>query len=403
MIQSYNDAVLFSLESTFLQPMREFVKRELKEVKQLKEEVSRAHEDYLLYLQRYLQLKRGTDPAMVRERTQELIAVRRRYELGRYDLVNMLNLLETKKKFQLVERVLCALYAYLGYFHQGHQELATIEPSMRDLQQQLRLSRRVFSTQTCIAEAKRMQVELLLSTSITNISGIKAELEEDDWAAMFDATTAGLPPLTPPAQPSTSPAPLCEGEARQEGDAAVVEVRTAEMEATTSPIATDAAPQQQLQHETDEKPPSPIGLSYASSGSSSMSSSPPASPMPLGHRSSVSSSSSSMMMSSLDIAGAPLLTLRSPAPMTQLLPSTSSASDDIPVPSPSSSPSRSRTNRTSVDGRGLPSYLKQGYLWKRSSNVMKDWKRRFFSIRNGKVSDFSPTIFCLGFICLEKT
>ena len=28
-----------------------------------------------------------------------------------------------------------------------------------------------------------------------------------------------------------------------------------------------------------------------------------------------------------------------------------------------------------------PNCVKQGYLWKRSSNVLKDWKRRFFFIR----------------------
>jgi hypothetical protein len=298
-------------------------------------------------------------------------------------LVTTLNQLETKKKFQLMESVLCAMYAYLAYFHQGHQELANIEPSMRNLQQQLRLSRREFSTQMRIAEAKRMQVELLLSTSITNITNITAQLALDDWAAMFDATTAGPPPLAP-AQP-TSPAPPSEEEARQEENAAAVDVTagievTTEMEITTPPMATDAAPPQQLQHET----------------------------LPLGHRSSVCSASSSMMMSPLDTPGTLQLSLCSPMPVTQLLeaiiqqgnvavsnqspsqavsamvlPSTSSASNDIPVPSPSSSPSRSRTNRTSVDGRGLPSYIKQGYLWKRSGNVMKDWKRRFFSIRNG--------------------
>ena len=65
----------------------------------------------------------GADPGLVRSKTQELIVVRRRFELARYDLVNVLNQLETKKKFQLVERVLCALYAYLGFFHQGHMEL----------------------------------------------------------------------------------------------------------------------------------------------------------------------------------------------------------------------------------------------------------------------------------------
>lgn len=167
---------------------------------------------------------------------------------------------------------------------------------------------------------------------------------------------------------------------------------------TTPTTAADAAPQQQLQHETDEKTPSPIGLSYASS-SSSISSSPPASPLPLGHRSSVSSSSSSMMMmSSLDTpATRDQLTVTNQSPSQPVsavvLPSHSSGPDDILVPSPSSSPSRLWTNRTSVDGRGLPSCLKQGYLWKRSSNVMKDWKRRFFSIRNGKVSDLPLYIY----------
>ena len=77
-----------------------------------------------------------------------------------------MNQLETKKKFQLVERVLCALYAYLGFFHQGHGELANLEPSMRDLQHQLRLSRREFAKQSRIAEAKRMQLEVHLSSAL---------------------------------------------------------------------------------------------------------------------------------------------------------------------------------------------------------------------------------------------
>jgi hypothetical protein len=41
-----------SLESTFLAPMREFVKKELKEVRDLKESVHKSHEEYLQQLQR---------------------------------------------------------------------------------------------------------------------------------------------------------------------------------------------------------------------------------------------------------------------------------------------------------------------------------------------------------------
>lgn len=43
---------LMSLEATFLAPMREFVKRELKEVRDLKETVHKAHEEYLQQLQK---------------------------------------------------------------------------------------------------------------------------------------------------------------------------------------------------------------------------------------------------------------------------------------------------------------------------------------------------------------
>lgn len=114
--------------------------------------------------------------------------------------VNTLNQLESKKKHALVERIVCALYAYLGFFHQaryptftynkhhtllppstlntithhqhfppqqGHTELAALEPGMRELQHQLRLSRRAFAQQARVCEARRMQLELLLSTKLT--------------------------------------------------------------------------------------------------------------------------------------------------------------------------------------------------------------------------------------------
>lgn len=67
--------------------MRELVKREVQEVKDLKDSVNKAQEEYVAQLKQYLALKRGSPPALVRQRTQELIAVRRRFELGRYDLV----------------------------------------------------------------------------------------------------------------------------------------------------------------------------------------------------------------------------------------------------------------------------------------------------------------------------
>jgi len=56
------------------------------------------------------------------------------------------------------------------YSQKGHMELANLEPSMRDLQHQLRMARKQFAKQSCIAEAKRMQLDLWLSSSL-GVSG----------------------------------------------------------------------------------------------------------------------------------------------------------------------------------------------------------------------------------------
>lgn len=133
-------------------------------------------------------------------------------------------MLETKKKFQLVERVLCALYAYLGFFHQGHTELANLEPSMRDLQvctnrgclsrpvvfepldqpaeaisihflnkklclflplqHQLHLSRREFAKDSRIGEAKRRQLEVHLSSAL-KVSLTKSDGHRQTYMCMY--------------------------------------------------------------------------------------------------------------------------------------------------------------------------------------------------------------------------
>ena len=80
-------------------------------------------------------------------RESELQVLRKRYELARYDLVAELNSLETKKKFQLCERACSALYSYLGFFHQCHTLVATVEPAMRKLTCEVQAARKVWTSE----------------------------------------------------------------------------------------------------------------------------------------------------------------------------------------------------------------------------------------------------------------
>ncbi|CAN0460993.1 unnamed protein product, partial [Discosporangium mesarthrocarpum] len=81
-------------------------------------------------------------PSPTQARALEVSQAKRRFELARFDLVHHLNQLETKKKFQLVDRVCSALYAFLGLFHQCHMLVADLEPYMRNLQHAINLSRK---------------------------------------------------------------------------------------------------------------------------------------------------------------------------------------------------------------------------------------------------------------------
>ncbi len=159
-IQNYVEAFLLSLENTFTAPMEEFVKREVKNIRKMKTVVQRTSEEYELSLSRLLHVKNNSTDSLVAEgRLSDMATAQKRFECARFDLVHHLNELETKKKIQLVERVCNALYAFLGFFHQCHTEVAKIEPSMRDMQHALHFARKDFARSNCIWNAKRVNLE----------------------------------------------------------------------------------------------------------------------------------------------------------------------------------------------------------------------------------------------------
>ncbi len=162
-IQNYLEAFLLSLENTFTAPMEEFMKCEVKNIRKMKTVVNRNSEDYELSLSKFLHLKNDTDTLAAEVRFAETTDTKKRFELARFDLVHHLNQLETKKKFQLVERVCNALYAFLGFFHQCHTEVARIEPSMREVQYALHFACKDLAWSNCIWNAKRVNLEFELN------------------------------------------------------------------------------------------------------------------------------------------------------------------------------------------------------------------------------------------------
>ena len=176
-IQNYREALLISLETTFSQPMEIFVKREVKEVKKKRVEMTSLLEEHEQNLTKMLALKNNAEEDVVIEREAAVASSKIRFELVRFDLVNLLNQLDVKKKLQLVERVCSGLYANLGFFHQCHTLVAVREPAMRDLQRQLQVARKDFSKTERLWKAKKTQLEVELSHGLfprPNFSGESA-------------------------------------------------------------------------------------------------------------------------------------------------------------------------------------------------------------------------------------
>ena len=158
-VQSYREGVLASLETTFAAPMEEFVEREKQHIKSLKSDLQKAGEDYEAALAKFLALKNSSDRETRLSRETDVAMLRRKFEIHRYDVVVELNSLASKKKFALCERVCSALYAYLGYFHQCHTLLATIEPAVRQLTSELNYARKDFAREQLLMAARRTQLK----------------------------------------------------------------------------------------------------------------------------------------------------------------------------------------------------------------------------------------------------
>lgn len=153
--------LLSSLEETFCAPMEEFVRLEVKRVRRMKQDVQKASGDLEASLVKYLRQRHGagTGGGGAQEPPDQwdtqLSVLRQSFELTRYDMLVELNSQKTNRKFQLCQRVCTALYAHLGYFQECHGVIAAVEPALDQLNTELSLARKEFSSKGMLYNLKR--------------------------------------------------------------------------------------------------------------------------------------------------------------------------------------------------------------------------------------------------------
>ncbi|KAJ8569219.1 hypothetical protein ON010_g6044 [Phytophthora cinnamomi] len=111
----------------------------------------------------------GSDKQRALER--EVVVVRRRFELARFDLVRYMNRIDCMKKFVLVECFNSILYAQLGHFHACHELVKSVEPTLRKRQEMMQVSRKDFEQDEVMWATQR---ELLDKRLVQDVDAVTA-------------------------------------------------------------------------------------------------------------------------------------------------------------------------------------------------------------------------------------
>ncbi|KAE8603746.1 hypothetical protein XENTR_v10014454 [Xenopus tropicalis] len=116
--------------------LQTFVKEDLKKFKDAKKQFDKVSEEKENALVKNAQAQR-TKQHEVEEATNILVATRKCFRHIALDYVLQINVLQSKRRSEILKSMLSFMYAHLTFFHQGYDLFSELEPHMKDLGAQL--------------------------------------------------------------------------------------------------------------------------------------------------------------------------------------------------------------------------------------------------------------------------
>ncbi|XP_069753143.1 arf-GAP with coiled-coil, ANK repeat and PH domain-containing protein 2-like isoform X2 [Narcine bancroftii] len=113
-----------------------FVKEDLRKFKEAKKQFDKVSEEKENALAKNAQVQRNKQHE-VEEATNILTATRKCFRHIALDYVLQINVLQSKRRYEILKSMLSFMYAHLTYFHQGYDLFMELEPYMKDLGAQL--------------------------------------------------------------------------------------------------------------------------------------------------------------------------------------------------------------------------------------------------------------------------
>lgn len=133
---TYHMILFDQAQRSVRQQLHNFVKEDVRKFKETKKQFDKVREDMELSLVRNAQAPRHR-PHEVEEATGALILARKCFRHLALDYVLQINVLQAKKKFEILDSMLSFMHAQYSFFQQGYSLLHQLEPYMKKLAAEL--------------------------------------------------------------------------------------------------------------------------------------------------------------------------------------------------------------------------------------------------------------------------
>ncbi|XP_078186149.1 arf-GAP with coiled-coil, ANK repeat and PH domain-containing protein 3 isoform X3 [Callithrix jacchus] len=135
-VVNYHMILFDQAQRSVRQQLHNFVKEDVRKFKETKKQFDKVREDLELSLVRNAQAPRHR-PHEVEEATGALTLTRKCFRHLALDYVLQINVLQAKKKFEILDSMLSFMHAQSSFFQQGHSLLHQLDPYMKKLAAEL--------------------------------------------------------------------------------------------------------------------------------------------------------------------------------------------------------------------------------------------------------------------------
>ncbi|XP_056421348.1 arf-GAP with coiled-coil, ANK repeat and PH domain-containing protein 2 isoform X2 [Hyla sarda] len=162
---NYHNILFDQAQRSIKTQLQTFVKEDLRKFKDAKKQFDKVSEEKENALAKNAQVQR-TKQHEVEEATNILTATRKCFRHIALDYVLQINVLQSKRRSEILKSMLSFMYAHLAFFHQGYDLFSELEPYMKDLGAQL---------DNLVVDAAREKRDMELKHSTIQQKGLSAD------------------------------------------------------------------------------------------------------------------------------------------------------------------------------------------------------------------------------------